>query len=94
MSRRRCRGTSVIFATSTLLPATLAGVPPISLVLAADKERYISHLTSYRFNSAEAGGRMFSDAANESLGYFAVAARLRCERAAGFEEGVAHIQAS
>lgn len=85
----------MIFATSTLLPATLAGVPPISLVLAADKERYISHLTSYRFDSAEAGGgRMFSDAANESLGYFAVAASLRCERAAGFEEGVAHIQAS
>lgn len=59
-------------------------VPPVSLVLATDKRRYIANLAQYRVDS-DHERRSQSDAASDWVEYFARALSLACARAADFE---------
>lgn len=64
-------------------------VPPVSLVLATDRERYIANLTAYRSDE----GQDSAACANEWIEYFARTLTLSCERAMEFEERIRQIQA-
>lgn len=64
-----------------------ATVPPVSLVLATDRERYIANLAAFRTEGDE--GR--NAAANGWVEYFANATVIACERAANFEARLAEI---
>ena len=66
-------------------------VPPISLVLATDKARYIDNLASYRYDRER--GETYVDAANGWVEYFAHMTELSCERAQQFERVISDIQA-
>ena len=57
-------------------------VPPVSLILATDRERYIANLESYRCEGDD--GRV--EAVDGWVEYFANAVALSCERATGFEQ--------
>ena len=67
---------------------TRATVPPVSLVLATDRERYIANLSAYR-TDGDAGRNA---AANGWVEYFANATTLACERAAAFESRLAEMR--
>ena len=67
---------------------TRSTVPPVSLVLATDQERYITNLAAYR-SDGDAGRR---SAVNGWIEYFANATSLACERAAGFEARLMQIR--
>ena len=65
-----------------------ATVPPVSLVLATDRDRYIANLTSFRCEDASARpGSM-----NGWVEYFANALMLSCERAEEFERTLLEIR--
>ena len=66
-------------------------VPPVSLVLATDRERYISNLAAYRTDDA-GGETSTSEAASDWVEYFSNACVVACERASYFEESIGHIQ--
>lgn len=68
-------------------------IPPISLVLATDRSRYIANLAAYRTDDADPS-RMSHDAINEWTEYFAWATLEACERAKGFEKSLADIEAT
>jgi Fic family protein len=59
-----------------------SAVPPVSLILATDQERYIANLESYRCKGDD--GRV--EVVDGWVEYFANAMTLSCERAAGFEQ--------
>ena len=65
-----------------------ATVPPVSLVLATDRDRYIANLSAYRTD----GNAGRNAAVNGWVEYFANATSLACERAAGFEAQLAGIR--
>lgn len=67
-------------------------VPPISLVLATDKRRYIDQLSAYRVDAEKDGERPFAEAANGWIEYFAIATSISCERASQFEKRLSRIQ--
>ena len=67
-----------------------ATVPPVSLVLATDRERYIANLVAYRTGGSAGEDR--NAAVNGWVEYFANAMLLACERAAGFETRLAEIR--
>lgn len=85
-------GRALVHALLKMRGLTPLVVPPISLVLATDKRRYIDQLVAYRVDAEEEGGRSFVEAANGWVRYFAIAASLSCKRAAQFEESLARIQ--
>ncbi|MBM6676064.1 Fic family protein [Olsenella uli] len=66
-------------------------VPPVSLVLATDRERYIDNLAAYRADSA-ADEASADEAASDWVEYFSNACVVACERAAFFEASVGRIQ--
>ncbi len=66
--------------------------PPISLVLATDKARYINNLAAFRTEGGAGGCDAAAEAANDWIEYFANACILACERAEGFERRLASIQ--
>jgi len=63
-------------------------VPPVSLVLATDRERYIANLAAYRTESVAER----RSAVNGWIEYFANTVSLACERAAGFEAQLEEIR--
>ena len=65
-----------------------ATVPPVSLVLATDRDRYIANLTSFRCEDASAR----SGSMNGWIEYFANALTLSCERAEEFERTLLEIR--
>ena len=65
-----------------------ATVPPVSLVLATNRERYIANLAAYRTDAGEDRNA----AVNGWVEYFANATTLACERAAAFEARLAKIR--
>lgn len=65
-----------------------ATVPPVSLVLATDRERYIANLAAYRTD----GEANRIEAVNNWVEYFANATTLACERATSFEAKLAQIR--
>ncbi len=65
-------------------------VPPVSLVLATDKERYIANLMAWRTGEGEDK----LAAANNWIEYFANTLSLACERAEAFENDLGQIRAS
>lgn len=65
-------------------------VPPISLLLATDKQRYIDNLAAFRTQGNDPQERM--DRLNDWVEYFAHITELACERAFGFEETIANLQ--
>ena len=67
---------------------TRATVPPVSLVLATDRERYIANLAAFRTE----GDEERNAATNGWVEYFANATAIACERAAGFEARLAEIR--
>jgi Fic family protein len=67
-----------------------ATVPPVSLVLATDRERYVANLAAYRTDGD--AGEERNGAVNGWVEYFANAMSLSCERAAGFEARLAEIR--
>ena len=86
----------VVMRRSGLAPTTL---PPISLVLATDKARYINNLAAFRTDDSQfatetdrAAARQ--EATSDWVEYFANACALACERAEGFEDRLSEIQAS
>lgn len=72
-------------------------VPPISLILATDKSRYINNLAAYRTDdatspaSADCNERR-QDAVNNWIEYFSHACLLACNRAAAFEHRMLGIE--
>lgn len=78
-----------------LIPSS---TPPISLVLATDKARYINNLAAFRCDDAKCEGTeekvaMLRGRISDWVEYFANAVLLACERAQGFERNIADIQA-
>lgn len=67
-------------------------VPPVSLVLATDKERYIDNLAAFRTDDAVVPHRDIQDAIGDWVEYFANACTLACERADAFEQRIGEIQ--
>ena len=65
-----------------------ATVPPVSLVLATDRERYIANLAAYRTD----GDACRLEAVNGWIEYFANACILACERATEFEAALERIR--
>lgn len=65
-------------------------VPPVSLVLAIDREHYIANLSAYRCE----GDTGRHAATNGWVEYFANAVVIACQRAAGFETQLANIRES
>lgn len=74
-------GRALVHMTLKAAGAAKATIPPVSLVLATDRERYIANLAAYRTDGDE--NRNF--AMNEWVEYFANATALACERASDFE---------
>lgn len=60
-------------------------VPPVSLVLATDRDRYISNLVAYRTDDGDPAAPSRSDATSDWAEYFARALMEACARAEGFE---------
>lgn len=60
-------------------------VPPVSLVLATDRDRYISNLAAFRTDEADPASPSPQDAASDWVEYFCTALSEACARAAGFE---------
>ena len=73
-----------------------AVVPPVSLVLASDKKRYIANLTAYRTDAEGVSGaeqeRMRSEAIDGWVEYFARSLSEACARAQAFEGTLASIE--
>ena len=72
-------------------------VPPVSLVLATDKARYINNLAAFRcddgqFASVDEKLAALQRCISDWVEYFANAVLLACERAQGFERRIADIQ--
>lgn len=65
-------------------------VPPVSLVLSTDRERYINNLNAFRCDGDE--GRQ--EAMNGWVEYFANALLLSCERAEEFEQTLLQIKST
>ena len=63
-------------------------VPPVSLILATDKERYIANLSAYR--SENSGS--YLEACNNWIEYFSNAVLLSCEKAEAFEKELSSIK--
>ncbi len=73
-------------------------VPPVSLVLATDKARYINNLAAFRCDDSQYESNSECDAAwqtcvSDWVEYFANAMLLACERAQGFERRMEDMQA-
>lgn len=68
-------------------------VPPVSLVLATDRQRYIDNLAAYR-TTDEPGSRAADEAASEWVAYFADACMVACERAQLFEARIDELRRS
>ena len=66
-------------------------IPPISLILATDKRRYISNLAAFRTDDAEPS-RTAAEAINDWVEYFAHTTSDACKRASQFEKTLADIQ--
>lgn len=69
-------------------------VPPISLILATDKSRYINNLAAFRTDDTATPTQDRRDAIDNWVEYFARACCLACERALAFEAHIASIQAT
>ncbi len=69
-------------------------VPPVSLVLATDRTRYIEHLTAFRTDQDDSTSPSFIEAANAWTEYFANALIQSCAQASSFEERLSEIEAS
>lgn len=68
-------------------------VPPVSLVLATDKDRYIAHLTSYRFDEDDATAS-WVQCTNDWIEYFSHAMIEAVDRAGMFEELMLDVERS
>lgn len=79
----------LILRSSGLAPRV---TPPISLILATDKDRYLDNLSAFRTEGSDASKR--SEDLNNWVEYFAHATLLACERAQAFEVAIANIQAN
>lgn len=84
----------IVFKRSGLAPQV---VPPVSLVLATDKNRYINNLAAFRTDDGDYdtdAGRICAraEAANSWVEYFANACSLACERALEFESRMDGVQ--
>lgn len=80
----------MVLKSSNIAPHT---VPPISLVLATDRLRYIDNLVAYRTDDAKPTSMTFDDAASDWVEFFAHITTIACERATEFEATIANIQA-
>ena len=69
-------------------------IPPVSLVLATDKDRYIANLSAYRTDEDDPTSDSFVVAANDWIEYFARAVSLSCDRASAFEQRLSAIEDS
>lgn len=65
-------------------------IPPVSPLLATDKDRYVANLSAYRTD--DDGDREY--AMNEWVEYFANVLTLSCHRAAEFEQEIQRIRSS
>ena len=74
-------GRALVHMTLKAAGLARATVPPVSLVLATDRERYISNLSAYLVDD----DAKRNAAVNEWVEYFANATVLACSRAAEFE---------
>lgn len=81
-------GRALVHAVLRSAGEARATVPPVSLVLATDRERYVANLAAYRTD--EDADRMA--AVNGWVEYFARAISLSCERAAEFEGEISSIR--
>lgn len=84
----------IVFKRSGLAPQV---VPPVSLVLATDKGRYINNLAAFRTDDNDYGTdaeriAARAEAANSWVEYFANACSLACERALEFERRMDAVQ--
>lgn len=68
-------------------------VPPVSLVLATDKARYINHLVAYRTDDADPASPDRQAAMSDWVEYFANACLIACGRAEGFERRMEKMRA-
>lgn len=81
----------VILKRGGLAPRT---VPPISLVLATDRERYINNLAAFRTDEKDNPTLTFDEAASNWVEYFANACVIACDRALDFETALNNIRRS
>lgn len=67
-------------------------IPPVSLVLATDKTRYISNLEAFRVDNENPTHRPFAEVASDWIEYFSRSISLACTRATEFEDTISAIQ--
>lgn len=79
----------VILKQAGIVPSV---VPPISLILATNRARYVSNLMAFRTNRDDPASPSPEDAANDWIEYFANATLIACERSEDFEARIYHIQ--
>ena len=81
-------GRAFIYALLRLAGLSRVTVPPVSLVLATDRERYIANLTAYRTDVSDDRQATM----NEWIEYFANVLTLSCKKAGEFEQSLETIK--
>lgn len=67
-------------------------IPPVSLVLATDKHRYISNLAAFRTDDGNRASATRAEANNDWIEYFAHAISESCIQASAFEQQLSAIE--
>lgn len=84
-------GRAIVHAILRKARITTRITPPISLILATDKERYIKNLAAFRTDNSDSG-RTSHEAISDWVEYFAHMASEACSRAQQFEQTLTDIQ--
>lgn len=86
-------GRAIVHAILRKAGLTTQVTPPISLILATDKDRYISNLAAFRTDNTDSS-RTVQETMNDWVEYFARMTSEACSRAQQFETALADIQST
>lgn len=84
-------GRALVHAVLRRAKLVTRSIPPVSLLLATDKDRYIANLFAYRTDGSDAS-RDPSEAVSDWVEYFSRMTSLACERARSFEDAMTDVQ--
>lgn len=84
-------GRALVHAVLRRAQLAVSVIPPVSLILATDKDRYLANLVAYRTDDSDASQNA-SEVISDWVEYFARMVSLACERAQSFEDTLIDIQ--
>lgn len=84
-------GRALVYAVLRRAGLAVSVIPPVSLILATDKDRYIANLAAYRTDDSDTSGDV-SEVISDWVEYFSRMTSLACERAQSFEDTLTDIQ--